>query len=140
MNVLASIKSLISRFTRAATPNPAPSPPPVAPPPPPPEPSCFVKGLIHSMRTEPQDWKRECFIGLGFSWSHKTQGVTLYEDSRPYGGLSDRLPEHESKLLATALQEYLVLPEKERANREVQQREAAKREYFEKLGCPEKTP
>lgn len=129
-----SIANLLrSRGLNVETPE---TPPPVLPPPPP-EPSCFVKGLIHSMKTEPENWERKCLFN--FYWT--CRGVILHEGNKePYYSPSSPLPAHESALLASAVAEYLVLPMSQSSEQRARQEEAMKRAPFEKLGCPDKTP
>ena len=136
MNILTSIASLFSCFTKAATPNPMLLPPPGNSPPPP-EPSCFVKGLIHSMKTEPEMWERKYLYGN--YWV--CRDVILYEnDQNPYHCPASPLPAHESKLLAAAVKKYLVEPMNQREEQIEKREEAKKRAHFEMMGCPEKSP
>ena len=89
------------------------------------------------MRTEPENWERKYM----FSYHWVCRGVILYEgDKEPYYCPSSPLLAHESALLVTAIQEYLVGPMHERVELEARRREVEKRASFEQLGCPGKTP
>lgn len=123
------VNLLRSRGLNVETPAPVP-------PPPHQEPSCFVKGLIHSMKTESQNWQRKHLFN--FYWS--CRGVVLHEGDRdPYYCPESPLSKSDSKLLAAAVQEYLVKPMTQQEEQKKDREEAAKRAPFEKLGCPEKT-
>lgn len=135
------MKSLIKRFTdwlnraRDEETHGAPLIFPDAPVPP--EPSCFVKGLIHSMKTEPESWERKYLFN--FYWV--CRGVILHEGVKePYYCPNSPLSQSDSKLLAAAIQEYLARWMKQKEEQKKDREEAEKRAPFEKLGCPDKTP
>lgn len=89
------------------------------------------------MRTEPQNWERKHLFN--FYWT--CRGVILHEsDKEPYYCPNSPLSKSDSRLLAAAIQEYLIRPMNQQEKRKEDQEEAEKRAHFEKLGCPEKTP
>lgn len=160
MNILTSITSLFSRFTRAATPEPMPSAPPVSPPPPappepaPPEPvppqeiSCFVKGLIRSMEIESDKWvligSRNLHGWPKYGWQHASEGIYVSEDGDKVTnsggcGIIHRPNDVEEVALKAAVLKHLAAPLAEQQESQRLAMLAAKRAPFEKLGCPEKT-
>jgi hypothetical protein len=126
-----------------------PAPTPVEPPK---ELSCLVKGIIKSMKDEPDAWDvkpAECGIySWGFNAAHRTAkisvharvSVTTYAISNtdhPYYGMVEhrQVPGFEAKVLFSAV-ENMHRAESSKAD-EARKHEAAPRiQYFEKLGCP----
>lgn len=109
---------------------------PTPPPPPPPELSCFVKGLIHSMKTEPEKWT------LSYRWwTHNGTGIKVHFDERVIPkqasvvGSREELSFDEAWRLAEAVETNLI-PYLDAAIAEFQKPKVA---YFEKLGCQDRS-
>lgn len=127
-------------------------------PPPPPAPrevelSCFIKGLIRSMRETPGEWKRTDLSIMRVAWIHESSRTWVthqaFGDSRYQGPLFISTQEckdrsnAECDALIDALYLYLEDPESVRLdamvvklNREREERNTKRRAPFEILGCP----
>ncbi len=123
-----------------------PSPVPVQP-----EPlSCFVLGLIRSMKETPGDWKRSEWSGDPW-WSHPS-GITVTQWATSYwkgrvNVVGHEITDMERVTLKHAFETYLENPIQEalarkRAEREAKEaiERAAERAPFEALGCPPSNP
>lgn len=126
---------------------PAPTSPP--PTPVPLEPSCYVKGLIKSMETEPEKWKKEeakeqiyyagyirphffCFI----FWKHEPTGEIIYlREGSDEISTSIKIADYEKILLKNAIKRCLSDPPLIKARQEREKAQAARRAHFESLGC-----
>lgn len=127
--------------------------PPVKPPAPQPELSCFVKGIIKSLETEPEKWRvntcsnepmhthidHDVTISL---WTHYSNLDRLYLAD----GLADTLLQIEKSAILRAYEQTLAkqwIEERDKKNqiakREKEARDAALRTAFESLGCPTAT-
>ena len=124
---------------------------PVDPWPAPPELSCFVRGLIKSMKETPDQWHRQPFMGFHtVTWLSGDlkigQSQTPYSTDpkiEPVDVVGHSLTAYERKMLTVTWQTLLEGPyqdgvkavmEKDREERARVQ--AAVRASFEKLGCP----
>jgi hypothetical protein len=116
-----------------------------------PELSCFVKGLIRSMKETPDEWRRSEMTMFTCRWTHSS-GISIAYDSplsidpRGRGTLlvdGEIIHGHEHDVIVRALYDHLEGPvqaeharvatiEKTKEDAE----RAARRAPFEKLGCP----
>lgn len=114
--------------------------------------SCFVRGLIRSMKETPTEWEREPYVAfIRVYWRHFSGiSISRWQDKDMLGiypnvNVTDYTPNPaEAIALKEAFLTYLENPyqaeiEKRRVEREaaLQIRIAAQRASFEKLGCPE---
>lgn len=104
-----------------------------------PELSCFVKGLIRSMKETPEEWTRyERFYSGGEAWAHPALSgcIWLPAPLSRYVRLSNEkapnLTYDESKALTDAVFVYLEEPHRSHGRREFVA-------HFVSLGCPDKT-
>lgn len=105
----------------------------------PPEPSCFVKGLIRSMKETPEKWERHHISHCDItSWGHSCPYVLLWLPDlwhRSVHSVSSDFPKltrAEKKALTHALFEYLEKPYHAKIVE-------ALTAPFEKLGCPDQS-
>ncbi len=121
-----------------------------------PELSCFVKGLIRSMETEPAKWHTNAWVYNGWEHQDDPKLVVWYrswcEPAVPAeGGVCftapippEQLTPAERLALGAAIKRYLVLPLEAKRAAEARASEDARRaalqstiDRFAKLGCPD---
>jgi hypothetical protein len=127
-------RELNSASPAASVKDDLPPPPPL---PPPPNLSCFVKGLIHSMETEPDQWEMR-FNGGHYYRKHKTHGTVLWaHNPEPFFQATGDpgITQVEQSALAKAIDRYLEEPVRQKMRRDAME----KRAPFEKLGCPDQS-
>ncbi len=127
---------------------------PIEPWPNPPALSCFVKGLIRSMKETPGEWKRSDFTIFTCSWKHRSSEIRLaYQssysidpDTRGLLFINDDPHrnnfEHDAivKALYNSLETPFQVELRERmveAKAKKDAEFAIQRAPFEKLGCPD---
>ena len=111
----------------------------------PPELSCFVRGLIRSMKETPEKWERNhLYFIRATNWTYLSPYVslwmpdvyrwTVHSVSRDF----PKLTRVEKKALTTSLFEYLEKPYQAKIldARTIEQRKLMA--PFEKMGCPDK--
>ena len=119
-----------------------------------PEPSCFVKGLVKSMKETPENWTfvvdespHNPFMMWHCNCSYKHasgQEIVLFvrnfkKDSLRFIRLTpsdSTITKCEEGLIADALIEYLETPRIQKETEKQAKKEASNRAYFENIGCP----